>query len=348
MKIGFFVTDLKLERAQYSTYWVAMSAVARGHFVYHISAADIEYTASGALNLKAKKVPGKKYRNSNHYFETLTEAGNHPEIIDITDLDVLLLRSDPAIEAEGFKWVQPMALQLGRIARARGVVVLNDPDGLSKAMDKLYLQLFPDMVRPLSIITRRHQDIKHFAAEQPSHIIIKPVQGSGGKGVFIIQKGSFNNFRQMVDSLLQDGYVIAQEYIPEAVLGDTRLFMMNGEPLQKHGKFAAFRRLRQGDDVRSNVHVGAKIARAEITDKMLELASAVRPRLVEDGMFLVGLDIVGGKILEINVFCPGGLRNAQRLEGVDFASEIVAALERKDRYLSYYSDKWYNLNPSVL
>lgn len=241
-----------------------------------------------------------------------------------------------------------MALQLGRIARDKGVIVLNDPDGLSKAMDKLYLQLYPEFVRPASIITRSKKDIKEFAREQGGNIIIKPVQGSGGKGVFLLTKGAEHNFSQMVDAVLEDGYVIAQEYIPEATRGDTRLFMMNGEPLMVKGKYAAFARVRKGDDVRSNVHVGATIARAEITDQILELTRAVRPKLVEDGMFLVGLDIVGNKILEINVFCPGGLRNAQRLECVDFCSALIDSLETKQRYLSYYRDKWYNLNPVVL
>lgn len=348
MNIGFFVTDLSLEKSQYSTYWVSLAAIARGHKVFHISASDLEYTESGDLRVKARSVKKKKYKDSRAYFEALRGPEGQEESISVSDLDVLLLRSDPACETDGYKWVQPMALQLGRLARSQGVIVLNDPDGLSKAMDKLYLQLYPDFVRPESIITRSPADIKHFAREHGGNIIIKPVQGSGGKGVFLLKKDGDHNFRQMVEAVLEDGYVIAQEFIQEATLGDTRLFMMNGEPLKIQGKYAAFARRRKGEDVRSNVHVGATIARAEITEDILELTNAVRPRLVEDGMFLVGLDIVGKKILEINVFCPGGLRNAQRLEGVDFTSAMVDALEAKVRYLSYYREKWYNLNPVVL
>ena len=98
---------------------------------------------------------------------------------------------------------------------------------------------------------------------------------------------------------------------PAAHEGDTRLFMMNGAPLRYKGKYAAFRRLRSGDDMRSNIHAGGKLRQAEITNQHLQLAEIVRPKLVQDGMFLVGLDIVGDKLMEINVFSPGGLGSAQ-------------------------------------
>ncbi|MBZ0187199.1 MAG: hypothetical protein K8F91_13205, partial [Candidatus Obscuribacterales bacterium] len=143
-------------------------------------------------------------------------------------------------------------------------------------------------------------------------------------------------------------YIVAQEYLREAEKGDTRLFLINGKPLTRNGKIAAFRRLSLSEDVRSNVHVGGKIARAQITPEILELVEVVRPRLVSDGMFFVGLDIVGNKLLEINVFCPGGLGNAGRLEGVDFVPEIIRILERKLKSSIYYRNNWYQLDPTML
>jgi glutathione synthase len=130
----------------------------------------------------------------------------------------------------------------------------------------------------------------------------------------------------------RDGYVIAQQYLPAAKDGDVRLFLMNGNPLVYEGKYAAFRRVSKKGDIRSNLNAGGRIAKASVTDEMLEIAEIVRPKLVQDGMFLVGLDIVGSKLMEINVCSPGGLGSASKLEGVDFATFVIEALERKVRY----------------
>ncbi len=125
--------------------------------------------------------------------------------------------------------------------------------------------------------------------------------------MFIVRNDEEHNLEDIFEAVSRDGYVIAQEYLPAAAEGDTRLFLMNGIPLQHKGKYAAFRRIRTGDDIRSNIHAGGRLRRAELNDTMFQLAEMVRPRLVEDGMFLVGLDIVGDKLMEINVFSPGGL-----------------------------------------
>ncbi len=145
-----------------------------------------------------------------------------------------------------------------------------------------------------------------------------------------------------MESLLRDGYIIAQEYLPAANEGDIRLFMMNGQPMRHKGKYAAFRRLRHGDDMRSNIHAGGKLAQAIITEEHLRLAEIVRPKLVQDGMFLVGLDIVGDKLMEINVFSPGGLGSAQMFEKVNFANTVIDSLERKVEYMTYYNRNFDN------
>ena len=121
-----------------------------------------------------------------------------------------------------------------------------------------------------------------------------------------------------------------------------RLFVMNGEALRYRGHYAAFRRVRSGDDIRSNIHAGGRLRSAEVTDAHLRLVDLVRPKLVKDGMFLVGLDIVGDKLMEINVFSPGGLGSAQRFEKVDFSNAVLDALERKVSYASAYGRRFQN------
>ncbi|MFH1266108.1 MAG: glutathione synthase, partial [Planctomycetota bacterium] len=133
-----------------------------------------------------------------------------------------------------------------------------------------------------------------------------------------------------------------------AAEGDMRLFMMNGEPLRYKGKYAAFRRLRSGEDIRSNIHAGGKKAEAIVDARALRIAEIVRPKLVEDGMFLVGLDVVGDKLMEINVFSPGGLGSAQTFEGVNFNHPVIAAMERKVQYMGFYQRNFNNIDMATL
>jgi glutathione synthase len=215
-------------------------------------------------------------------------------------------------------------------------------------MNKMYFQLFPEEVRPKTLITRDRDEIKAFAKEMGGNIVLKPLQGSGGQSVFLVRPSDVPNLNQMIEAVSREGYVIAQEYMPEAAEGDTRLFVMNGLPLRYKGKYAAFRRVRQGDDMRSNIHAGGKLRQAIITDDHLKIVEIVRPKLVQDGMFLVGLDIVGDKLMEINVFSPGGLGSAQKFEGVNFTHAVLHALHRKVEYMTYYRRNFENTEMATL
>jgi len=259
-----------------------------------------------------------------------------------------MLRSDPSNDIDARAWAQSSGIIFGRAAMRRGVIVLNDPNGLAKAQNKMYFQLFPEEVRPQTLITRDRNEIKTFAKNLGGNIVIKPLQGSGGRGVFLVRPSDLPNLNQMVEAVSRDGYVVAQEYLPAAAEGDMRLFLMNGQPLRYKGKYAAFRRLRIGDDMRSNIHAGGKKASALVDDTVLRIAEIVRPRLVKDGMFLVGLDIVGDKLMEINVFSPGGLGSAQTFEKVNFTHGVLQALERKVEYMKYYRRNFDNVDMATL
>jgi glutathione synthase len=166
--------------------------------------------------------------------------------------------------------------------------------------------------------------------------------------VFLVRKEDIPNLNQMIDAVSRDGFVIAQEYLPAAEVGDMRLFVMNGLPLRIGKKYAAFRRVRGGGDMRSNIHAGGSKAPAEISKTELEIAEIVRPKLVQDGMFLVGLDIVGDKLMEINVFSPGGLGSAQQFEKINFSSYVIKAIERKVNYMQFYGRNFDNVDMCTL
>jgi glutathione synthase len=348
MRFGFTVNDLKTEQPGYTTIRLAMAAINRGHEAFLIGAGDFAYDKDEKIRAVGTTAPKKSYKLSEKFLADLHGRNAITERITVDDLDVLLLRSDPSNDAGHRAWAQSAGIIFGRVAMRSGVIVLNDPNGLAQALNKMYFQLFPEEVRPRTIITRENNEVRKFAQEEGGKIILKPLQGSGGQGVFLVDQSNLSNLNQMIEAVSRDGYVIAQEFLPAAMEGDTRLFLMNGLPLRYKGKYCAFKRLRTGDDIRSNVHAGGKLRQAVITDEHLRIAEIVRPRLVQDGMFLVGLDLVGDKLMEINVFSPGGLGSAQKFEKVNFSHAVIAALERKVDYMSYYKRNFDNVELSTL
>ncbi|MDJ0956975.1 MAG: glutathione synthetase [Arenicellales bacterium] len=349
MRIGFFVNDVMTEQAGYTTNRLGLTAKKLGHQVWYMGAADFAYDKDGTIYAFARSTPQKKkYKTKEAHLADLQGRNAVTERIAVEDLDVLMLRSDPSTETGHRAWAQTTGISFGRVAMRRGVIVLNDPEGLLQAANKMYFQLFPEEVRPKTLISQNRDDIRAFIKEMGGNIILKPLQGSGGSGVFMVNLDDRSNVNQMIDTLTRDGYVIAQEYLPAATEGDTRMFLMNGRPLRYRGKYAAFRRVRHGEDLRSNIHAGGKLRRAELTDMHFHLAEIVRPKLVQDGMFLVGLDIVGDKLMEINVFSPGGIGSAQRFEKVDFAVPIISSLERKVAYMADYRRHFANAEMAIL
>ena len=348
MRLGLVVNSIETEQANYTTTRLAMAAVNRGHEAWLIGTGDLALDPDDYARARARSAPKEKYKSLTTFLDELRGPRGRSERITVDDLDVLLLRNDPAEDIGRRAWAQMAGIMFGRAALRRGVIVLNDPGALALAANKMYFQLFPEEVRPATLITRDRDEIKHFAREHGGDVVIKPLQGSGGQGVFLVRKNDLGNLNQMIEAVSRDGYVIAQEYLPEAAEGDMRLFVMNGSPLKYKGKTAAFRRLRSEDDIRSNMHAGGKKAQAVVDERAQRIVEIVRPKLVADGMFLVGLDIVGDKLMEINVFSPGGLGSAQTFEGVNFATAVIMALERKVQYMGFYQRNFNNVDMATL
>lgn len=342
MKLGILVNDIKTEEPGYTTTRLAMAAINRGHEAWIMGAGDLAYDADELIRARVRAAPRSVYKSSESYLNDLQGRRAKQERITVDELDVLMLRNDPSTDLTHRAWAQSAGIIFGRVAMRHGVIVLNDPNGLSQALNKMYFQLYPEEVRPRTVITRDREEIRAFWEEEGRKVVLKPLQGSGGQGVFLVRENDGSNLNQMIDAVSRDGYVIAQEYLPAAEEGDTRLFLMNGQPLRYRGKYAAFRRMRSGDDMRSNIHAGGKLKAAVITEEHLRIAEIVRPKVVQDGMFLVGLDIVGDKLMEINVFSPGGLGSAQNFEKVNFSHSVIQAMERKVDYMSFYRRNFDN------
>jgi glutathione synthase len=348
MKIGVFVNDIATEKAAYTTTRLAMAARNRGHDVWVMGAGDFTYEIDETVRAWARSAPAKTYRSPGAFLAAIQDDKSKAERISVDDLDVLLLRNDPAGESGYRNWAKSAGIVFGRVAMRSGVIVLNDPDGLAEALDKMYVQQVPQSVRPRSIITRHGDDVRAFVAEVGGRAVLKGLQGTGNQAAFLITPDNRANLNQMIEAITRDDYVIAEEFLPEAETGSTRLFLVNGEPLRNRGKVAAFRWVRSADTMHSDIHAAGTTAPAELTDAHFRIAEAVRPRLVQDGMFLAGLHIVADKLLDINVFSPGGLGNAQEFEKVNFIDAVVKALENKVDYMTYYKRKFDNVDLATL
>ena len=337
MRIGFVVNDVLTEKATYTTTRLAMQATTMGHEAWLIGMGNFAYEPDGSLSARARGVTGKNYRSLERYLDDVQK----PEVeerVTLSEMDVVMLRSDPADDAHEAAWANNAGVAFGQLIASTGVLVVNDPGNLANALSKAYFQHFPEVVRPRTLISRDREQISSFVSDLGGRAVLKPLQGSGGSGVFLVNTDESPNLNQIIEAIARDGYVVTQEYLEEAKNGDVRMFVMNGQPLQVNGKYAAFRRKSGGSDMRSNMSAGGKALAVKVTDEMLAMVEVVRPKLVADGMFLVGLDIVGDKLMEVNVFSPGGLGSCQKLYEENFAVPIIRDLERKLDIRRHHAD----------
>jgi glutathione synthase len=329
VKIAFFVNDVTTEEPKYTTTRLAMKAAERGDEVWYVGTDDLAYDPDESIRARARRAKAVTSMDLEQFLSGVVDEGNEPERIDLSGMDVLFLRNDPGEDPEQPLWTKTVGPIFGELLARRGVLVVNDPMGLSKALNKLYFQGFPEEIRPSTLVTRDRDEVQRFLDKHGGRAVMKPLQGSGGLNVFAVTPDEAANVQQMFDAIARDGYVVVQEYLEAAEGGDVRIFVMDGSPLKVGDSYAAFRRARTTDDFRSNVSVGAEAEAVEVDETMLCIVEKCRTKLVEDGMFLVGLDLAGDKVLEVNVFSPGGLGSAQRVTGADFTGPVLDSLDRK-------------------
>jgi glutathione synthase len=276
-------------------------------------------------------------RDTAGYAKALTVTDAPREAARLVDFDVIFLRNNPAAGAVEVDAFNP-AIDFGRRLKQLGVLVVNDPDGLSRAGSKMYLAGFPVELRPKTLITRSVERVRAFLRELDGPAIIKPLSGFGGQNVFYVARGQAANLPQIISTVRKAGYVIVQEYLSAAVKGDKRVLLLGGAPLIVGETVAAYKRMRPKDDIRNNMHVGGTRRRTEFLDAERRICDLLRPRLVADGLYFVGVDLVGDKILEINVFATGGIANINELYGIDVGTAVIRDLERKVELRSVYRE----------
>ncbi len=250
--------------------------------------------------------------------EFYKEAKFNEELLPIKEFNVIFLRKDPPLDYLSLNFLDSIKDE---------VFTINNIDGVRKANNKLYLTTFKDFdFIPETYISNNVNYLLNIINENPDRkMILKPVAGYGGCGVILLEKSARKNLRSILEFYTNGGrnYVILQEYIEGAEKGDVRVIMLNGEPI------GAMRRIPAEDDIRSNIHAGGRAAQHKLTSKEVEICKKIGKKLVEDGLFWAGLDIIENKLIEVNVVSPGGIADIEQLSGEKLQRKVVDFFEEK-------------------
>jgi glutathione synthase len=235
--------------------------------------------------------------------------------VRIADTQAVFIRKDPPFD-------NAYLMTTLLLERARGrTVLLNDPRGFREANEKLYTLNFSRWM-PKTIVTAHEDIVFAFVREVGGTGVIKPLDLAGGAGVMMVRTGD-KNARSIIQLLSDEGrrYVMVQEYLPDVEKGDKRVLILDGKIL------GAINRVPRSDDLRSNIHVGGSVEPYEITDVERAIVADIGKRLVADGLIFVGLDVIGGKLTEVNVTSPTGIQQMQRFDGVDYSGRVIEWVE---------------------
>lgn len=337
MKICFVLNQIEIETAGTSVA-IMKKAHQRGHEVYVMDVGGFQFVSGGEIKLFCKKLTDKiSHKTAEEFLADIQADSLKFKLINSDELDVLFIRNNPTEEPTNRHWAEQAAIAFGRMIQQRGqVLVLNDAFAMSHAyIDKLYFEELPEVIKPASKITRSKKELMEFYEKHDKKMVLKPLEGSGGQNVYLIDENS-NNLNQIIDVIRSEGYVIAQEFLPKVSKGDVRLILMNGKLLEEGDHTAIITRKSGKGEFRNNFSVGGTAKSAKLTKHMQKIVDLTAPKLIRDGLFFVGLDIVDDKLIEINVLSPGGITYFSDLGMPDFTDTIVEAIERKIDYKSYY------------
>jgi len=291
-----------------STFALALEAKRRGHGLFHYMAPDLSLRA-GRVVAKARALDVRR-RKGDHF--ALGEA----ETLDLAGMDVVLMRQDPP-----FDMAYITATHLLEQLHPE-TLVTNDPVSVRNAPEKLFVTHFTDLMPP-TLITTSREEIVAFRKEY-GEIIIKPLYGNGGAGVFHLKPGddNLNSLLEVFTKLYREPIVV-QKYLPEIREGDKRIVLVDGKPA------GAINRIPAEGEARSNLHVGGRAAPVELTARDHEICEAIGPTLEERGLVFTGIDVIGHYLTEINVTSPTGIQEIERFTGTNVAALIWDAIETR-------------------
>lgn len=290
-----------------STFVLMLEAQERGHRVLYCQSGDLCVEDAGPV---ARACPVTLRREAGRH----ADLGEPLRIVLDDDTDAVFQRKDPPVDAEYVTSTQILAL----CRRSR---VLNRPEGILAANEKLYALNFPDLMPPTRV-TNRIPHLVDFMTKLGGEMIVKPLDGKGGEGIFHVRNDDRNLFSILEQSTrFETRRIMAQQYLPSVRTGDKRILLVEGRPLGGVLRIPADR------ETRANLHVGGRAARAPLDDRDREIIARVAPFLVRDGLFFVGIDVIGGLLTEVNVTSPTGIQEINTLESRRLEAEILDAVE---------------------
>jgi glutathione synthase len=294
-----------------STFAMMREAAARGHRLYVCEPAQLHWQRGAAVRAAVRQVALTGTLDADWY-----EASD-AETRALADFDAVLMRKDPPFDSEYF-----YATHLLQCAEADGARVFNAPRALRDHPEKLAILEFPQFIGP-TLVTRSAGDVRAFHAEHRD-VILKPLDGMGGMGIFRVGADGMN-LGSITETLNRHGAqtLMVQRYLPEIVQGDKRILVIGGEPVPY-----CLARIPQGSEIRGNLAAGGKGVAQPLSARDREIATALGPVLAQRGLLLVGLDVIGDSLTEINVTSPTCFQEIQQQTGFDVAGMFVDALER--------------------
>ena len=307
INIGFQMDPLEsLSLEDDTTLAIIEECLLRNYNIWHFLPKDVSYingevVASSKIILELNRDIQPSFKTSDLISKNLKE------------LDLIFLRQDPPFD---MSYITSTFL-LEYIEDE--VKIINKPSEVRNAPEKLFLNRWKNLT-PETIITRNISEINSFRKKH-KNIILKPLYGNGGNGIFFLDEKD-KNFNSLIEIFLDTHpeQFILQEYLPNIKFGDKRIILINGKPE------GAINRIPSENDIRANLHVGGKATKTVISNKEMEICESIGPELIQRGLLLVGIDIIGNKLTEINVTSPTGFREIQKFSNINLAKKLIDSL----------------------
>jgi len=309
LKMAFIMDPVESINTEKDTTFVLMlEAQARGHEVWYLELRD--------LFVKENKAFGNATSITVERSESFYKLGK-TDTCELEDFDAVWMRKDPPVNNDFL-----YATYILSLLDENKTKVLNNPTGIRESNEKLYSLFFPEVI-PQSIVTKNINQLLDFLSEYRGEMVVKPLDGHGGEGIFYVREGD-RNTNVILESITKFGteYIIAQEFIKEVSEGDKRIIVLNGKPLG-----AVLRVPKPGGEFRSNFHSGGSPAKSDLTKRDIEICKVLAPRFRKDGLYFVGLDVIGGYVTEINTTSPTGVQEINRLNKVKLETQVIEFAE---------------------
>jgi glutathione synthase len=323
MQIAFLMDRLdSIDPVTETTSYLMYECNQRGHTVFFLEPHDV-YIRRNEVVARMRNITVPHNLSMKRYWRSLINCLKRDELIfeSITDLDALFLRKNPPLIYQTMEFLAPVNDRVFMINSTRGQVLANS---------KLYTLNFPE-ITPETHISRDPMRLKKIIDDFGGSMVVKPLQRYGGEGVIKVSVRDTENLYSLINYYVQAfrNYpdrepIMVQEYIDGVQeAGDVRVLLLNGEIL------GAMRRQPQDGDFRTNIHAGARAYKHEVTPAEERICETIKERLVEDGLYFVGIDIIGDRLVEINCVSPGGIPRINRLNNAKLEAKVIDFIEQK-------------------